>query len=347
MTRCRAPARLRVRDFVDVCVGGEVASGSSLFGKRYLVPALGTWLNPDPLAVHSPGSADLNLYAYVGGQLLRAVDPLGLDAQESWLAAFLRSTTAGAHAVRPSLLPSTVPTGVRQFHDGTNAEVAERGAAVTKRAGPVGAAMALAVGGGALVAPIAGPPVVAAAARGVTLAGRIYNAAGIHAAAKAPVATAIATKVASSLSWGPDIEVPGVQGSVWALSNNKRGFLIGDALGENLRKNFPVIDRWLAGPGKEAAEVTSIKSLDWNAATFTKEPGRITSTLTKHIDALASFVVEKDKGGVEVIAGESTRRVLAVGVPQLGGTPAQIQALERAGEYAASQGVHLEVTKVK
>jgi hypothetical protein len=49
------------------------------FGKRYLVPALGRWASADPLAVHSPGSADLNLYAYVYGQLLRGTDPDGLD----------------------------------------------------------------------------------------------------------------------------------------------------------------------------------------------------------------------------------------------------------------------------
>ena len=43
------------------------------------MPALGVWASADPLAVHSPGSADLNLYAYVRGQLLRGTDPTGLD----------------------------------------------------------------------------------------------------------------------------------------------------------------------------------------------------------------------------------------------------------------------------
>ena len=76
---CREKWDLHPRDFVDVCAGGEATAGSSLFGKRYLIPALGTWASPDPLAVHSPGSADLNLYAFVHGRLLAAVDPTGLD----------------------------------------------------------------------------------------------------------------------------------------------------------------------------------------------------------------------------------------------------------------------------
>jgi hypothetical protein len=33
------------------------------------------------LAVHVPGEADLNLYAYVSGQALRIIDPLGLEGQ--------------------------------------------------------------------------------------------------------------------------------------------------------------------------------------------------------------------------------------------------------------------------
>jgi RHS repeat-associated protein len=49
------------------------------FGKRYLVPSTGRWLNPDPLGLHVPGRADANLYAYVHGRVFTSVDPLGLD----------------------------------------------------------------------------------------------------------------------------------------------------------------------------------------------------------------------------------------------------------------------------
>src|SRR6478609_1915399 len=59
----------------------DVEVGLQYFGKRYLSPYLGRWISADPLAVHSPGSADLNLYAYVSGTVLKAIDPLGLNAE--------------------------------------------------------------------------------------------------------------------------------------------------------------------------------------------------------------------------------------------------------------------------
>jgi RHS repeat-associated protein len=56
----------------------DIEVGLQYFGKRYLSPYLGRWLSPDPLAVHSPGSANLNLYAYVSGAVLKVADPTGL-----------------------------------------------------------------------------------------------------------------------------------------------------------------------------------------------------------------------------------------------------------------------------
>jgi RHS repeat-associated protein len=57
----------------------DVEVGLQYFGKRYLSPYLGRWISPDPLAVHGPGEADLNLYAYVNGAILKLIDPLGLE----------------------------------------------------------------------------------------------------------------------------------------------------------------------------------------------------------------------------------------------------------------------------
>ena len=56
----------------------DVEVGLQYFGKRFLSAHLQRWVSADPLGVHSPGSADLNLYAYVSGQPLKSVDPQGL-----------------------------------------------------------------------------------------------------------------------------------------------------------------------------------------------------------------------------------------------------------------------------
>jgi RHS repeat-associated protein len=56
----------------------DIEVGLEYFGKRYLNPYLGVWVSADPLGVHSPGEADLNSYAYVHGQVLGAVDLVGL-----------------------------------------------------------------------------------------------------------------------------------------------------------------------------------------------------------------------------------------------------------------------------
>lgn len=56
--------------------------GLTYFGKRYLNAYLGRWISADPLAIHAPGEADLNVYAYVSGSILKNVDPLGLQSTD-------------------------------------------------------------------------------------------------------------------------------------------------------------------------------------------------------------------------------------------------------------------------
>jgi RHS repeat-associated protein len=60
----------------------DIEVGLIYFGARYLHPLLNRWISPDPLAVHAPGKADLNLYAYVHGRVLVAVDPVGLESSQ-------------------------------------------------------------------------------------------------------------------------------------------------------------------------------------------------------------------------------------------------------------------------
>jgi len=56
----------------------DIEVGLQYFGTRYYAPLLQRWISPDPLAVHAPGQGDLNLYAYVHGRVLVAVDLVGL-----------------------------------------------------------------------------------------------------------------------------------------------------------------------------------------------------------------------------------------------------------------------------
>ncbi|MEZ4226565.1 MAG: toxin TcdB middle/N-terminal domain-containing protein [Polyangiaceae bacterium] len=56
----------------------DVTVGLHYFGKRFLSTHLNRWVSADPLTIHGLG-ADPNVYAYVSGRALQAVDPLGLE----------------------------------------------------------------------------------------------------------------------------------------------------------------------------------------------------------------------------------------------------------------------------
>jgi len=69
----------------------DVEVGVFYFGARFYSPHTGRWLSADPLAIHALGGT-LNLYAYVNGQLLRAIDPLGLEKDGNLLIDLLLTT---------------------------------------------------------------------------------------------------------------------------------------------------------------------------------------------------------------------------------------------------------------
>jgi RHS repeat-associated protein len=56
----------------------DVEVGLQYFGKRFFNPNMGRWMSSDPLSVHAVGKSDLNVYAYVRGMALKAIDPVGL-----------------------------------------------------------------------------------------------------------------------------------------------------------------------------------------------------------------------------------------------------------------------------
>jgi RHS repeat-associated protein len=73
----------------------DVEVGLQYFGARFYSPALNRWVSADPLALHGLG-ADANLYAFVRGMALKAIDPFGLaDEAPSDLGTSLRQLDAG------------------------------------------------------------------------------------------------------------------------------------------------------------------------------------------------------------------------------------------------------------
>jgi len=85
--------------------------GIVYFGKRFYSPGLNRWLTADPLAVHAAGKADLNLYAYVKGHLLKAVDPLGLEEDYVQGRAILRHFASSLPGAVGGGTPSTPGLG--------------------------------------------------------------------------------------------------------------------------------------------------------------------------------------------------------------------------------------------
>ncbi|MCA9598569.1 MAG: DUF2380 domain-containing protein [Myxococcales bacterium] len=60
----------------------DVEVGLTYFGARFMSAPLNRWASADPLAIHAIGG-DPNVYAYVAGRPLQAVDPVGLSAVPS------------------------------------------------------------------------------------------------------------------------------------------------------------------------------------------------------------------------------------------------------------------------
>lgn len=74
----------------------DIEVGLTYFGKRYYAPGLGRWASADPLGVHAPGRADLNLYAYAHGMVYAATDPVGLEILTAILIAAAIGVAIGA-----------------------------------------------------------------------------------------------------------------------------------------------------------------------------------------------------------------------------------------------------------
>jgi len=124
---------------------------------------------------------------------------------------------------------------------------------------------------------------------------------------------------------------------VWKLGWAARGTYISEQLGANLPSNFPGVDIWLDGV------VTSIKSIDLNAATY-QDAARLTYRLNQYIDQLALF--GGGKLGFTVIDSSSiSARVLSIAVPKASMTAVQRAAIANAELRANAFDIDLVVTE--
>jgi RHS repeat-associated protein len=79
--------------------------GVTYFGERWLIPRLGRWATPDPLHIHASGGGETgNSYHYVSGNLLQAVDPLGLGVGDGTAERIVSGEAAQADPSGPAQL---------------------------------------------------------------------------------------------------------------------------------------------------------------------------------------------------------------------------------------------------
>jgi hypothetical protein len=122
-----------------------------------------------------------------------------------------------------------------------------------------------------------------------------------------------------------------------------RGEAIERALGQNLPRTFPVIDRFSGGLA------TSIKSIDLAAKTY-QIPGKLRGTLASYVNSLARFdgatlgnvAVGARFGGQPIAA-----RQLQVAIPSnYTMSAAQQAAIQAVAQDARSRGINFVVTQV-
>lgn len=118
-----------------------------------------------------------------------------------------------------------------------------------------------------------------------------------------------------------------------------RGNAIERALGANLSKTFPTIDKFINGVA------TSIKSVDLRAATY-QNPANLARTLTNYVDKVAEFQ-GRAWGPVTIRGAEITGRVLEVAVPEGAIAPAQQAAINSVVSAAAQKGVQVILIPIR
>jgi len=96
----------------------------------------------------------------------------------------------------------------------------------------------------------------------------------------------------------------------------------------------------------ETGVATSVKTLDTTTAAKLSDPSQVYSSLKGNVDAVANYDKTYSLSGVTVDPTNITSRVVDVAVPSAT-TSAQWMQIQKAIDYASSQGVTLKITVTK
>lgn len=130
-----------------------------------------------------------------------------------------------------------------------------------------------------------------------------------------------------------DVVDSGIDG-LWNQGWSQRGFDIDEALGNNLGRTYPTIDKI-----SEDGIITSIKSMNTSSGTYLTESGMY-NKIKSYVDEVANYTVSSELPNV-------TGRQVELAIPDQALNDDQIRALKKAKEYAASSGVDLKITVVQ
>jgi hypothetical protein len=147
---------------------------------------------------------------------------------------------------------------------------------------------------------------------------------------------ALNAAILAALALGGAPAVGDVPSPAWKLGWAARGNYFSEQLGANLPATFPVIDKWLSGV------VTSIKSIDLNAATY-QDAARLTYRLNDYIDQLALYDGGK-MGPLEIDSSAISGRTLSLAIPKGSMTEIQRAAIDAATARAQAFEIDLIIT---
>jgi RHS repeat-associated core domain len=132
---------------------------------------------------------------------------------------------------------------------------------------------------------------------------------------------------------------------VWSLSPFERGRVIEQMLGRDARMaNFPTIDKFEKGLNGFAKSVTSIKSIDLDAKTYSKG-NNLYNTIMGYAREVAEFKT-RTYNNVLVEVNSKTQRNLEIAVPH-NPTGAQKSQVEQAIKDASDMGVNVTTETIE